>query len=257
MAAPKKPQHVNPYQVNTEEHALFETAWSKKTNWGNFTGMWKSGREAREARVKERVDSYVANRAAFVADNGLPLQPSYYPERDQENHPYTGFHGKGQPVKYLDRNTNDRQAFAVTFQGGYLQQGGIKKTGGEVVPPDKVGDKAMFTRRNSNAGSLLAMIKTSGPPRTQHSTFNSGLEVANAGFINLANDGRVVSFKMASGHYAPNEESGVKLAMWSEQHGAFNPGQAHILDHNDKIVDTSMQARMFTVESWAKRQAKT
>lgn len=256
MSAPKQPKHQNPYQPDDERHQLFETAWSKKTNWGNFTGMWDSGRKAREARVQARVESFVANRNAFVADHGLPLQPSYHPERDQPNHPYTGFHGRGEPVKYLDRNTDDRQRFAVTFQGGVLQQQGIKNSQEQVVAPDKVGDKVMFTRRNSNAGSLLAMVKATKPERVQHSTFNAGMEVANAGFINLDNHGHVQSFKLSSGHYAPDADSGVKMAMWSEQHGVFQPGTARIEDHKGNVMDTSLQARMFAVQKWADKQKK-
>lgn len=254
MDEPKrKVKHDNPYPEGTEKHALFEEAWSKKTAFGNFTGMWDSGRKKREARVQQRVESFTAHRDAFVNDNGLPLQPSYHPERDQENHPYTGFHGRGEPVRYLDHGTADRYDYAVSFDQGQLQQTGIKNSQGEVVPPDRVGDKVMFTRRASNAGQLLAMLKSTRPERVQHSTFNQGMAVANAGFINLDHTGHVDSFKLSSGHYAPDVESGMKLAMWSEQHGVFPRGQARIQDHGGKPMDTSIQARMFAVQSWATR----
>jgi hypothetical protein len=255
MDEPKrKVKHQNPYDHGTEKHALFEAAWSKKTAWGNFKGMWTSGREDRQARVQQRVESFTTHRDAFVGHNDLPLQPSYHPERDQPNHPYTGMRGKGEPVKYLDHSQDERYNFAVSFDHGQLQQKGIKNSQGEVVPPDRVGDKVMFTRRASNAGQLLAMIKSTKPERVQHSTFNEGMEVANAGFINLDHAGQVDSFKLSSGHYAPDVESGVKLAMWSEQHGVFQPGQARIQDHSGKPMDTSIQARMFAVQSWATRQ---
>lgn len=256
MNAPaRQVQHTNPYHKDNEKekHDLFEAAWSKKTSFGNFIGMWESGRKSREARVKLRVESFTAHRDAFVQDNGLPLQPSYHPERDQPHHPYTGFHGRGEPVKYLDRGTDDRQAFAIKFNDGRLQQPGIKKSTGQVVAPDQVGGKAMFTRRASNADSLLAMIKSTNPERVQHSTFNAGLEVANAGFINFTNTGQVDSFKLSSGHYAPDVESGVKLALWGEQHGAFAPGQARIQGHGGTLMDTSLPTRMFTVQAWATR----
>ncbi len=257
MNAPaRQVQHTNPYHKDNEKekHDLFEAAWSKKTYAGNFFGMWDSGRKSREARVKQRVESFTANRDAFVQHNGLPLQASYHPERDQPNHPYTGFQGRGEPVKYLDHNQNDRQAFAIKFNDGRLQQQGIKKSTGEVVAPDQVGGKAMFTRRASNADSLLAMIKSTNPERVQHSTFNAGMEVANAGFINFTDTGKVDSFKLSSGHYAPDVESGVKLAMWSERHGAFPTGQARIQDHSGNLMDTSLPTRMFTVQTWAQKQ---
>ena len=256
MNAPaRQVQHTNPYHKDNEKekHDLFEAAWSKKTYFGNFIGMLDSGRKAREARVKQRVESFTMHRDAFVQHNGLPLQASYHRERDEPNHPYTGFHGRGEPVKYLDHAQNDRQAFAIKFNAGRLQQPGIKDSAGQVVAPEAVGGKAMFTRRASNADSLLAMIKSTKPERVQHSTFNAGMEVANAGFINFTETGKVDSFKLSSGHYAPDVESGVKLAMWSERHGAFDSGQARILDHSGTAMDTSMPTRMFTVQKWATR----
>ncbi len=259
MNAPvRQPKHTNPYHAvnEKEKHDLFEAAWSKKTNLGNFLGMWDSKRKERESRVQARVESFVTHRDAFVQHNGLPLQPSYHPERDQPHHPYTGFKGNGEPVRYLDRATPDRQAFAIKFNDGHLVQPGIKDSSGQVVAPDKVEGRAMFTRRNSNGDSLLAMIKGTKPERVQHSTFNAGLEVANAGFINLTHTGKVDSFKLSSGHYAPDVESGVRLALWGERHGAFAPGQARIQDHGGTLMDTSLPTRMFTVQTWAQNQTK-
>ena len=69
MNAPaRQVQHTNPYHKDNEKekHDLFEAAWSKKTSFGNFIGMWESGRKSREARVKLRVESFTAHRDAFV-----------------------------------------------------------------------------------------------------------------------------------------------------------------------------------------------
>jgi hypothetical protein len=123
----------------------------------------------------------------------------------------------------------------------------------------------MFTRRGSNAGSVLAMIKESQvgnddqnpqKKRTQHSTFNSGLPVANAGFLELGADKSLQRVKLSSGHYAPDEASGVKLAMWAEQHGAFDPDHVPIEDHSGKRVDVSTPARVNAVYKWAKKNPK-
>lgn len=248
------PKHVNPYNralaEEKEKHDLFETAWNRKTTFGNFKGMWKSGREERQRRVQARVEAFVTNRDRFVASHELSLQPHYNSELGV-NHFYPG---TTDPVKYLDRNVpTERRAYAIDFSDGKVTQGGIKDQKGNLIPVANVGHKAMITRRHSNAGQILAMIKSSTPERTQHSTFNSGEDVANAGFVHFGADERVEKFELSSGHYAPTDESGVKLAMWAEANGAFGKGKAKIVDRFGRNVDTSQETRMFTVQKWAQK----
>jgi hypothetical protein len=262
-------QHRNPYHPVDEraKHEAFEAAWSKKTTWGNIKGVFEKYQIERENRVKQRVEAYFSRRNSFVASNELPLQGSYAGERDRQNHPYTGWQGRGQHVEYLDRGTDRRNDFAVKFNGGVLQGEGIKTPHqNDPIAPDQLGPKkVMFTRRGSNADNLLAMIKESQvgnddqnpqKKRTQHSTFNSGLSVANAGFLELGADKSLQRVKLSSGHYAPDEASGVKLAVWAEVHGAFNPDQVPIEDHSGKRIDVSTAARINAVSDWAKRNPK-
>lgn len=253
MSAPRNRNYVNPYPPDTEKHGLFEAAWSKKSNRTLLRIRNEAGRKEREARLQRRVDSFVEHRDAFVAHHGLALQPQYHSERDDKKHRYPG---GDEPVRYLDRSTNERQAFAISFEDGRVREGALRNLEGNPFDPAKAGRDAMFTRRHSNAGSLLAIMPSTTSERTHHSTFNAGLEVANAGFIDFDQKGKVQSFRLTSGHYAPDAESGVKMAMWSERHGVFDPGKAVIWDHWGDSVDTSIQQRMSTVHRWAKREAK-
>lgn len=255
----------NPFNANAADsneklrHQAYEAAYqNNKPGAIKFPGAEKRRQDTSTTQAK----TFVERRDSFIASNDLPLNKHYNKERDRANHPYPGRQGHNQQVEYIDRNTQQRQNYAVNLQQGQLQQQGIKSTHHDnTVDPSKLGDnKVMFTRRGSNADQLLAMVKEKQSPdkqnkRTQHSTFNSGLPVANAGYLNFGTNNELRSVTMLSGHYQPNQTSAVKMAMWADKHQAFG-SSTQIKDLQGNQIDTSMSERVKAVNKWAKAHPK-
>lgn len=257
-------KHSNPYDSEEEKlkYDLFEKDWKDNESMKNkFLGMWKSKREEREVRVKERVESkvkaYNKRKDSFIKSDDLPLVSSYDKERTEPNHPYTGFKGKGEPVNYLSYDERSRYDAKLT-NGKLVDSKVLTPHSEEGVGLDEAKNKkVIFTRRGSQE-DMSAMIKESkdgDKKRTQHSTFNSGKEVANAGYLKFDDEGELSQVKLSSGHYAPDKTSGVKLRMWAEKYKKFDENTS-IVDHKDNEVDTSEVARVEAVAKWNEKNPK-
>lgn len=121
-------KHNNPYQAGTDRHRHFEQEFAAgKTLWGRFKGLWKSGREAREDRVKARVETF------FNTNNPpQPLGTSYEGELYQKKNIIGSTQQQGQqPTVYFRSNSG-------TF--GHITQ--------EHPQPTNVGRELAFKRQD-------------------------------------------------------------------------------------------------------------
>ena len=200
-------------------------------------------------KQQQQENTYQKRRRSFIASNDLHLQHAYRNELIPP-HPYPDGHAE---VKYLTKEereiTKKPMFFGRVFNTVLAALGRAKN----IRPNHGV----MFTRRGS-VKDLMMMekheVNRNGqlPLKTNHSSFNQGQPVANAGFLYFGNDGNLSKVKLSSGHYAPDDVSGVKLAEWAKENYAFDPDQVPIVSNSGRRVDVSQQRRVEAVNQWAK-----
>jgi len=162
----------------------------------------------------------------------------------------------------------ERNASMNKLTGGVAQNHDVSTLQGT---EDLAGKNVIFTRRGS-VDNLMMMKKHEIPPtqaysrhhqtlgmfpqKSNHSSFNQGQAVANAGFLRFDRNHKLQSVALNSGHYQPGKESGVALAMWADKTGSFDPNQVPIRTRNNSVVDVSNENRVNTVNSWAQQHPK-
>ena len=206
--------------------------------------------EARERVFRNRQDS-------FVNSNRLALNPHYHSELEAP-HWYPGKKNEAR-VAYL--NEDERQSTRSQIAHGYTHDSTVQGLRGR-YDIDSENDGIIFTRRGS-VPDLMLLEKDSARSRhdnildkINHSSFNQGKNVANAGFIQFGDHGAVESIELSSGHYMPDEDSGVALAMWAKKHNHFDPAQVPIIQpatryRDAKRVDVSRPRQVSAVNRFA------
>lgn len=198
---------------------------------------------------------YKTNKAAFTAENHLPLHPHYHGELAGPVHPYPGAHGadaRRQGVIYPGADhhqTRVQGPLVAQAPFDHQQARGVRRPGDD--------RSTLVVLRNEVAGPTLRAAKKRGPHhdpafpdigRTQHTTLTGGQPVAAAA---LLHQGQVV---MSSGHYQPDDAAAVKLAIHGKQSGTLMRRETDFVDQHDQPVDLSMKRRMQMVSAWAKNQ---
>lgn len=211
---------------------------------------------------------YRKYRDAFVSENHLDLHHAYHGERVGAGHPYPGAHGatvRERGVIYPNEGGHDdHQQTVVRERVADLQPFDHQQARG--VDPTSLGhdrDTLLVLRREADGVPVLRAAKKRGPHtderfpdigRTQHSTLSGGEPVGAAA---LFMNGRVV---VSSGHYQPDEEAAVKLAIHGKQTGTLLRRETdfHDLDGQGRVdnqrMDLSMKRRMQVVSNWAQRR---
>lgn len=200
-------------------------------------------------RQQKQESMYQKRRGSFIASNDLHLHPNYINELNPP-HLYPDGHAE---VKYLtpqEREITKKPMFFGRVFNTVLAALGRARN----IQPNR---PVMFTRRGS-VKDLMMMEKHEVrrgngllPLKTNHSSFNQGKPVANAGFLHFNNHGDLSQVTLSSGHYAPDDVSGVKLAEWAKENYAFEPDQVPIINNRGHQVDVSQQKRIEVVNKWA------
>ncbi len=230
----------------------------------------RSSYKKESSYLAHRESVFRNRRNSFIRDNRLGLHPHY---NDELSHPHwypdrnaRSPHGK--LVQYLSPDQRTQTVKSMT--GGQVADDSLYSLSGGKSTNNNRG--VIFTRRGS-VDHLMMMQKEEVAPtaaldpdhlssdmfinKTNHSSFNRGQNVANAGFLSFNNSGQLQNVTLSSGHYAPGPDSGVALAMWADQTGAFDsssvpimmPGRGHHAPSTQ--VDVSRERRVSAVNRWA------
>lgn len=198
---------------------------------------------------QKQENTYQKRRKSFIASNDLQLRPQYLSELKSNPHIYP--HSNTE-VKYMTPQERKRTEKPMFF--GKLFDKLIQSLRG---PKEiQLDQPVMFTRRGS-VRDLMMMEKHEvhrhhdRKLKSNHSTFNQGMPVANAGFLRFNRKQELTSVELSSGHYGPDHASGVKLAMWAKEEYAFDANKVPIYDSNGQKVDVSEKKRVEVVNSWA------
>lgn len=200
-------------------------------------------------KQKQQENTYQKRRRSFMASNDLNLHPHYLSELTSNPHIYP--HSNTE-VKYLTPQERQRTKKPMFF-GRLFNMLVESLTGPRNIQQNR---PVMFTRRGS-VNDLMMMDKhevrrnNNRNLKSNHSSFNQGQAVANAGFLHFDHTGQLQQVTLSSGHYAPDHASGVKLAMWAKENYAFDPDTVPIVDNHNRQVDVSHQKRVETVNNWA------
>lgn len=209
------------------------------------------------AKISAKEQVFNSRRDSFIASNDLPLQKQYQSELQGPRH--MSPNRPGQEVQYLDKI--QRTQTMETIKEGHLESIDRTVSGLDHRYEATNSSDVIFTRRGSVEDLMMskkhAQTQSDGSTlRTNHSTFNSGQSVANAGYLNFDGGGNLTGVQMRSGHYKPDKTSGVKMAMWAEKTGSFDPSKVPITDSRGKTVDVSHKAQVNAVNKWAKSHPK-
>lgn len=202
---------------------------------------------------------YRTQRDAFVRENHLPLHDYYHGELVAPTHPYPGAHGASIRERGVIYPGADHAQTAVgAHQLTALAPFDHQQARG--VNPAQLGaDRSTLVVLHNEgvAGPVLRAAKKRGAHgdanfpdigRTQHTTLAGGEPVAAAA---LLHQGRVI---MSSGHYQPEEQAAVKLAIHGKQSGTLLRRETDIVDEEGQRMDMTMKRRMQVVSDWARNR---
>lgn len=200
---------------------------------------------------------YKTNKAAFTAHDHLDLHPDYHGELAGPLHTYPGAFGGDARRQGVIYPGTDHHHTAV--HGPLVAHAPFDHQQARGVNPAQLGvDRStLVVLRNEGGGPVLRAAKKRGPHgdgtfpeigRTQHTTLTGGEPVAAAA---LLVNGQVF---VNSGHYQPDGDAAVKLAIHGKQTGTLDRRVTDVFDHNNQQEDLSLKRRMQTVSNWARNQ---
>lgn len=205
-----------------------------------------------QAHAARREQVFQTRSRRFMKANRLRLRRAYHNERDNPQHWYPGKEGRTQ-VEYFDAFTRSQSMLPMS---GGKATGGVNAVHGlDSNYPLANNDGIIFTRRGSVENLMMhqkdalsrSQTMTGYGLKMNHSSFNRGKSVASAGFAHFNRRGSLDRITLASGHYGPDPDSGVALAMWADRHNVFDSKKVPIVDHRGNRVDTSRERRVSAV----------
>ncbi|MCA8003492.1 hypothetical protein [Burkholderia metallica] len=213
-------------------------------------------------RHPQQYNRYHANKQAFIGYDHLQLRPKYHCEL-ADGHPYPDV---------PEDTPNNLQHRGVIFPGEVHVHTAVEGRLVGLTPfdhqqtlgvaPDKLGDDrhtlVVMRTETPNTPPVIRAAKKRyvhdddsfpGIGRTQHTTLTGGAPVAAAALL----EGKTLV--MSSGHYRPDTDAAVKLAIAGKQLGILSRRETSIVDANDRPIKLDLKHRMRAVSNWSKDRA--